>query len=90
MLLSWTEQGIKNVKETTKRAEAARSMAEKLGGKLQLFYTMGEYDIVALAEMPNDEAWLRFALTIASLGNVRSKTLKAWTEAEIAKITAQL
>ena len=90
VLLNWTDQGIRNVKETTKRAQAARSMAEKLGGKLEVFYTMGEYDLVAMAEMPNDEATMRFLLEIGSLGNVRTKTLKAWTETEAAKLIGQL
>mgnify|MGYP001062034278 CR=1 FL=1 len=90
ILLNWTDQGIRNVKQTTKRAEAARRMAEEAGGKLQLFYTLGEYDAVGVAEMPNDEAAMRFLLTLGSLGNVRSTTLKAWTEAEEAKIVSQL
>jgi len=90
LLVNWTDQGIRNVKETTKRAEAGRRTAEKLGGKLQVFYTLGEYDIVCLAEMPNDEAAMKLALSLGSLGNIRTKTLRAWTEAEAAKIVAQL
>jgi uncharacterized protein with GYD domain len=65
-------------------------MVEQLGGKLEVFYTMGEYDLVAMAEMPNDEATMRFLLWLGGLGNVRTKTLKAWTEAEAAKLVAQL
>ncbi len=76
-LLNWTEQGIRNVKDTIKRAEAANSQARKLGGKLQVFYTMGEYDIVGLVEMPSDEAYNRFVLWLGSQGNVRTKSLKA-------------
>ncbi len=78
------------MKDTAKRAEAARNMAEKAGGKLQLFYTLGEYDLVGLLEMLNDEATMKMALSLGSLGNVRTKTLKAWTEAEAAKAVAQL
>lgn len=89
-LLNWTEQGIKNVKQTTKRAEAARKLVEKLGGKIQVYYTLGEYDLVTITDMPNDEAQVRFLLTLGGLGNVRSKTLKAWTQAETAKILSKL
>jgi uncharacterized protein with GYD domain len=78
------------VKETTKRAEAAGKMAEKLGGKLEVYYTLGEYDLVALSEMPSDEAEMQLLLQLGNLGNVRTKTLKAWTEAEAAKIVAKL
>ena len=90
ILVNWTDQGIRNVKDTAKRAAAARGMAEKAGGKIQLFYTLGEYDIVGVMEMPDDEALMKFVLTLGSLGNVRTKTLKAWTEAEAAKLVAQL
>lgn len=52
-----------------------RGNAERLGGKLQLFYTMGEYDLARILEMPDDEAEMQFALETGSLGNVRTKTL---------------
>ena len=78
------------MKDTAKRAEAARQAAEKAGGKLQLFYTMGQYDIVGIAEAPDDEALLRLNLSLASLGNVRTTTMKAWTEEEAAKVIAQI
>lgn len=90
ILVNWTDQGIRNVKDTAKRAEAARGLAEKAGGKIQLFYTLGEYDIVGVTEMPDDEALMKFLLTLGGLGNVRTKTLKAWTEAEAVKVVAQL
>ena len=53
-LLNWTEQGIRSVKETVKRAENAKAMARKLGGKLDIWYTMGKHDIVSIIEMPSD------------------------------------
>ena len=86
----WTEQGIRMVKDTAKRAEAVRAMAQKMGGKLQIYYTMGEYDVVGIVEMPNDEAYNKFALWLGSQGNVRTKSLKAWTSEEAAKIIAEL
>ncbi len=90
LLINWTDQGVRNVKDSPKRAEAAKQAAEKAGGKLQIFYTMGQYDIVGIAEAPNDEAVLRLNLSLASLGNVRTTTLKAWTEEEAAKAIAQI
>ena len=89
-LMNWTDQGVRAVKETPKRVESARALARKLGGKIEIHYTMGEYDAVALVEMPSDEAYNRFTLSTAALGNIRTKTLKAWTVEEFQKITDQL
>lgn len=90
LLVNWTDQGIRNVKETAKRAEAARKAAQKLGGKLELYYTLGEHDLVGICEMPSDEAQMQFSLQVGTLGNVRTKTLRAWTESEAAKVVANL
>jgi len=89
-LVNWTDQGIRNVKETPKRADAVTGMASKLGAKMEIFYTMGEYDIVAVTEAPNDEAAMQLLLELGKLGNVRTKTLKAWTLAEATKVVAKL
>ena len=89
-LINWTDQGIRNAKDTIKRAQDARAFAEKLGGKLQVFYTLGEYDLVAVTEAPNDDVAMQFLLEIGRLGNIRTKTLKAWTEDEAAKVVAKL
>ncbi len=89
-LLNWTDQGIRNVKDTAKRVENAKALARKLGGKVDIHYTLGEYDAVAMVEMPSDEAYNRFVLSTQSLGNVRGKTLKAWTLDEFQKVIDQL
>jgi uncharacterized protein with GYD domain len=65
-------------------------MFEQAGGKLEVWYTMGEYDIVGLAEAPSDEVLFRLNLALGVLGNVRTTTLKAWAEADVAKLIAQL
>ena len=90
ILGSYTEQGIRNVKDSPKRDEEARRMIEKAGGKMQLYYTMGEYDFVAIIEMPSDEDMAKFLLQAGRAGNVRTKTLKAWSESEIHKTMSQL
>jgi uncharacterized protein with GYD domain len=90
-LLKYTQQGITKVKESPARLDAARKAAEALGGKIDRWYlTMGQYDAVFTADFPNDEACARFALSIASLGNVTTETLRAFNEAEYRKIIGSL
>ncbi len=90
VLGNWTDQGIRNVKEAPKRADAAQALANKLGAKMEIFITLGQYDIVALTEAPNDETANQLLLEIGKLGNVRTQTLKAFTLAEATKIIAKL
>jgi uncharacterized protein with GYD domain len=91
MLANWTEQGIRSVKDSPKRVDAARAAAKALGGELKAFYmTMGEYDMVAIYEAPNDEASARFTLQLGMGGNVRTRTLKAFPEADYRKIVGSL
>jgi uncharacterized protein with GYD domain len=90
-LLKMTDQGIKTVKDLPKRVANARQAIEKSGGKwLDWNLTMGEYDAVGTSEMPSDEAAVTFALALGSLGNVRSTTLKAFSESEMIKIVGKL
>src|SRR5437867_11804374 len=89
-LLNWTDQGIKNVKESPKRADAATALASKLGAKMQIFYTMGEYDLVSVTEAPNDDIAMQVLLELGQLGNIRTKTLKAWSLAEATKVVSKL
>jgi uncharacterized protein with GYD domain len=86
VLGNWTEQGIKKVTEAPKRIKQTRSMIEKAGGKMQLFYTAGKYDFVMVVEIPKDDDLMAILLCIGSMGNIRTVTMKAWTEAEGAKI----
>jgi uncharacterized protein with GYD domain len=86
VLGNWTEQGIRNVTEAPNRIKTTHSMVEKAGGKMQLFYTLGDYDFVMLVELPTDEAAVSVLASLGSMGNVRTKTLKAWTEMEGGKI----
>jgi uncharacterized protein with GYD domain len=87
ILLNWAEQGIRNVKDTIKRAENFKAAVERVGGKFVSFdYTLGRYDMVTIVEAPNDETMMSTILATASLGNVRSETLKAFTMDEAAKI----
>jgi uncharacterized protein with GYD domain len=90
-LYKWTEQGIKNVKEAPARIEAAIKSAEAAGGKtLGVYLTMGEYDLVAISESPNDETTSVFLLAQGMQGNVRSTTLRAFTKEQFAEIVKKL
>jgi uncharacterized protein with GYD domain len=91
ILLNWTAQGIKNVKDTVKRAKSFEGAVEKAGGKsLGLYYTTGRYDMVAIVEAPNDEAIASVLYSTGSLGNVRTETLKAFSIDEAADIIEKL
>jgi uncharacterized protein with GYD domain len=86
-LFKWTEQGVRDVKNAPARFEAARKLTESMGGKiLGLYVTMGEYDIVAVTEGPSDEVAAATALSIASKGNAKTTTLRAFTESEFSGI----
>ncbi len=90
-LLSWTEQGVRSVKDSPSRLEAAKKTIRELGGELKSFHmTMGSHDMVVILEAPNDEAVARFALTIGQGGNVRTQTLKAFTETQYRDIVGSL
>ena len=80
-LINYTDQGLRNIKNSANRADGARQMAEELGGEVRQFYlTMGNYDIVAITEFPDDATAATFVLRISSLGNVKATTLKAFQE----------
>ena len=90
-LYKWTEQGIKTVKDAPARIKDSIKASEKMGGKvLGVYITMGEYDLVAISEWPNDEAAAAMILAQGALGNVRTTSLKAFTPDEFAKIVAKL
>jgi uncharacterized protein with GYD domain len=79
LLLRWTDQGIRSVKDTIKRAESFKKYIEKKGGKLvTALYTFGKYDIVVIAELPTDEIAMSVSLATGAVGNVRVTTLKAF------------
>jgi uncharacterized protein with GYD domain len=86
VLGNWTDQGIRNVKTAPDRIHPMRSMVEKANGKMQLYYTLGTYDFVMIVEVPNDEAMIEILSSLGSMGNVRTATMRAWTESEVATI----
>jgi uncharacterized protein with GYD domain len=85
-----TEQGSRSVKDSVKRDGEARRIIEQAGEKMQLYYTLGEYDFVAILDLPSHENLLKFLLQVGSSGNVRTKTVKAWNESDAHKVMSQL
>lgn len=87
MLINLTDQGVKAVKDVPKRQQAARDMGRKFGVEWKASYmTLGAYDFVTVLEAPDDQAVAKFALATASLGNVRTTTLKSFSEPEYGEL----
>jgi len=83
LLINWTQQGISKIKESSDRYNSFKSSVEKAGGKLiGGYYTFGEYDVIIIIEAPNDEVVMSLMLKVGSAGNVRTKTMKAFTAEE--------
>ncbi len=84
MLANFTEAGIRDYKDSTKRAQAFTELVEQLGGSVKgNYYTMGAYDVVAVFEAPDDETATACALKVSSLGSVRTTTMRAFDVNEI-------
>ena len=90
-LLTWTEQGAKDANNALKRGEQGRAAIEKAGGRLVgSWWTQGAYDIVVVAEFPDDETASAVAIATGMLGNVRTETLRAYTAEEMQRILQKL
>jgi uncharacterized protein with GYD domain len=86
-LLNWTEQGIKTYKDTLDRAQAAGDVASALGGSLRdVYYTIGPYDIVTIADFPDDEGATAFLLKLGAQGNIRTTTMRAFSQDEMSSV----
>ena len=83
ILIRLRDQGIRNIKDIARPAEAAKSEAERIGGKFTIYWTFGKYDALGILKAPSDEAAMEFELKLGNLGNVRTTTLRAVTEEEI-------
>jgi uncharacterized protein with GYD domain len=90
-LLNWTDQGIKNIKDSPKRLDAVKKAIKGIGGEVKAFYMLqGAYDLALILEAPNDEALAKLLLKVGAAGNVRTTTMKAYPEAEYRKILGEL
>jgi len=91
LLMNFTDQGIRNVKQSPKRGKAAIAASEKLGIKTKdIYWTMGAYDLVSIVDAPNDEAMTTLVLSVSSQGNVRTQTMRAYSANEMGKILANV
>ena len=91
VLGSLTDQGIRTVKETTKRAEALRGIGQKVGVTVkEVYWTLGQYDVATIIEAPDEASVTAFGLSVGALGNVRTQTLRAFSPDEMAKIIGRL
>jgi len=91
VLSSFTDQGIRSVKDSTKRADAVRDLAKKFGVTAKdFFWTLGSYDVVAIFDAPDDTSMTAFGLAIGAAGNVRTQTLRAFSREEMNGVLAKL
>ena len=89
--LSWTDQGIRSVKEAPKRAQASRELAKKLGIDIkEVYLTSGDADLLAIVDTPNGDNVAKFALALGAQGNVRTRTARAWPQSEFQKLISEL
>lgn len=89
--LNWTEQGIRSVKGMPKRAQAARELGKKMGVDIKSVYlTTGDSDLLVIVEAPDGGDVAKFAMALAGAGNVRTRTVRAWPEAEAVKLISEL
>ncbi len=87
VLVQWTEQGVQQVKDTIERSHQATAAFEPLGVRLRdIYWTSGRYDIVLLLEAPDDESLSAAMLKLGMMGNVRTETLRAFSEQEMRRI----
>jgi uncharacterized protein with GYD domain len=90
-LVRYSDQGIRNIKESPARLDAAKKLAQSAGAEIKSFYlALGKYDIVLTVDAPNDETAMKLLLTLGSLGNVRTDTFRVFNEAEFRKLIGSL
>jgi uncharacterized protein with GYD domain len=90
VLASFTEQGIKGIKDTVKRAKGFREAAKAMGcGIKEIFWTLGPHDVILTMEGPDDETVAALMMKVGALGNLKSQTLRAFSEKETESLLAK-
>ncbi|MBH5370366.1 GYD domain-containing protein [Bradyrhizobium glycinis] len=91
VLGNFTDQGVRNVKDSPKRAEAFKEMAKTFGVTVkEIVWTQGRYDVVTVIEAPDEAAAMSLSLSLSALGNVRTETLRAFSAADMTKIVGKM
>ena len=85
-LINWTDLGAKTASETVQRAEAAQKIAADMGGSLEVLWTMGEFDIVAISEFADDETAVKFMAKVSSQGAIRTQTMRAFEADDVRRL----
>jgi uncharacterized protein with GYD domain len=90
-LVNFTDQGVRHIRQTTERAKALINAAANLGVRIKdIYWTMGAFDAVFTADAPDEETIAAFTLSVGSLGNIRTQTLRAFSADEMSKILAKV
>lgn len=82
LLGNFTDEGLRKLEKFPNRDKAARNLIEKAGGGLQIYFTMREYDFAAIVNMPDEMSTSKLLIRMGKIGDVKTKTLKAWSESE--------
>jgi uncharacterized protein with GYD domain len=91
ILLNWTDQGVANVKDSVNRYHAAKQLLESKGGSFEaIAWTIGPYDLVSIVDVPDEQTAAAFDLQLAASGNLRSVTMRAFTEDEMTGIIGKM
>lgn len=90
LLGNFTAEGLRKLENFPKRDKTARHLIEKEKGELQIYYTLGEYDFVAVVNMPNEDSMLRLLLRMGKIGDVSIKSMKAWSESDFHRLVTEL
>jgi uncharacterized protein with GYD domain len=86
-LINWTDQGVKNFRDTTERAQDFTNLVEKAGGHVrEVLWTVGDYDLTCVLDVPDDETAAATLLQVSALGNIRTKTMRAFNADEMARV----
>jgi uncharacterized protein with GYD domain len=91
MSINWTEQGVRTIKDWPKRMNDTNALAKQVGVEVkEVYLTAGDYDLITIVDAANDDNIAKFALGLGAKGNVRTKTARAWSEAELRKMVSEL
>jgi uncharacterized protein with GYD domain len=91
VLANFTDQGVRNAKESLKRAEAFKELAKTFGVTVrEIVWTQGRYDVVTIVDAPDEPSFMSMTLSLAALGNVRTESLRAFSQAEMTKIVGNM
>src|SRR6266700_3893971 len=91
VLAKFTDQGIRNAKESPKRADAFKELAKTFGVTVKdIVWTQGRYDVVTIVEAPDEPSGMSLSLSLGALGNIRTETLRAFSAAEMTKIVGMM